>query len=435
MNKILKKTLVLLPVALLAGCNFKYTYNISGLVISGGEQEDLDDIEDAGTYDIKVWVDDRIVELTKSQIGQFVAANGGKYTINATIEPVGEEKAASSMLQDVQDGADLFCFAQDQLSRLKVAGALSRLGSGYVNAMQEEMVEGAVDAAKINNEVYAFPITADNGYFLYYDKNFISDEDAKDVSSIIAACTKDPSKPRTFNFEARSSGFYAASYFMATGCYSNWELDDESGKFKSYDDNYDSGNGLIAAKGLKELDKKGVVVSDSHASKLGESAAAVISGIWEYEVNAVKKLDEAGMLGCAALPSFTVDGNSYHLSSFDGYKLLGVKPQVDPKKASVCRKIARFLTSEDCQYERFDKAKWGPANKAASQKEDVQNHKGLKALNEQHQYAKPQGQCPGSWFTALATTAKAVTANSTDAQIQEILANYRAGLPELLDSD
>lgn len=432
MNKILKKTLALLPVFLLASCNFKYTYNISGLVISGGGEEDIDDIEDAGTYDVKIWVDDRIVELTKSQIGQFVASSGGKYTINATIEPVGEASAANSMLQDVQDGADLFCFAQDQLSRLKVAGALARLSSGYVDAMKEEMVDGALDAAKVNNDVYAFPITSDNGYFLYYDKNVVSDEEAGDMTKLLAACQR---SGRTLNFEARSNGFYAASYFMATGCYSNWELDDESGKFKSYDDNYDSEYGVIAAKGLKELDNKTLVAGNSQASKLGSSAAAVISGIWEYEVKAVKDLEEAGMLGCAALPSFTVDGTSYHLSSFDGFKLLGVKPQVDPKKASVCRKIARFLTNEDSQYERFNKAKWGPTNKEAAQKEDVLSHKGLSALNEQHKYAKPQGQCPGSWFTALATTAKAVTATSSDAEIKSILANYRAGLPELLDSD
>ena len=88
MNKIVKTILALLPVTFLASCNFKYVYNISGLVISGGGIEDPEDIEDAGTYDIKIWVDDRIVDLTKSQIGQFVAASGGKYTVNATTVPI-----------------------------------------------------------------------------------------------------------------------------------------------------------------------------------------------------------------------------------------------------------------------------------------------------------------------------------------------------------
>lgn len=429
-HNILRKSLFLLPALLLSGCNFKFVYNISGLSISGGGIVDDDEgIEDAGTYDVKIWVDDRIVELTKSQIGQFVAASNGKYTINATIEPVGEAGAASSMLQDVQDGADLFCFAQDQLSRLKVAGALAKLSNSYVNALTEEMGEEAVNAARVNDDVYAFPITSDNGYFLYYDKSVVSDEAAQNMTSILDACR---SKGKTLNFEARSNGFYAASYFMATGCYSSWTLNSESGKFESYKDNYNSAMGLEAAKGLKELDDKTLVAGNSQASKLGSSSAAVVSGIWEYEV-AKKNLGDN--LGCAELPCFTVGDATYHLSSFDGYKLLGVKPQVDARKASVCRKIARFLTGEDCQGQRFDEASWGPTNKAASQKESVLAHDGLQALAKQHEYAKPQGQCPGAWFTALATTAKAVTKTATDDQLRLILENYEKGLPELLDSD
>lgn len=430
MKSLVKKCLFLLPAIFLASCNFKYSYNISGLVIEGGIIDDDDEgIEDEGSYDIKIWVDDRIVELTKSQIGQFVAASNGKYTLNATIEPVGEAMAASSMLQDVQDGADLFCFAQDQLSRLKVAGALAKVSNTTVKNLEEEMGEEAVNAARVNEDVYAYPITSDNGYFLYYDKSVISDEDATNITSILKKC-KDNSK--TLNFEARSNGFYAASYFMATGCYSSWTLNSADGKFSSYNDNYNSAAGLVAAKGLKELDNKALVATNSQASKLGSTSAAVVSGIWEYEV-ASKNLGEN--LGCAPLPNFTVDGVDYHLSSFDGYKLLGVKPQVDARKASVCRKLARFLTGEDCQGQRFDQASWGPTNKNASQKESVLAHAGLQALTAQHEFAKPQGQCPGAWFTALATTAKAVTATASDDQLRLILQNYENGLPELLDAD
>ena len=426
-KKTLFKSLLLLPALLLAGCNFKYVYTIEGLVMSGMDFDD--DIEDSGTYDIKIWVDDKIVNLTKSQIGQFVANSGGKYTINATIEPVGEVEAASSMLQDVQDGADIFCFAQDQLARLKVAGALMKLNSNYVSALEEEMSYDAINAAKVNTDVYAFPITSDNGYFLYYDKTVMSDAEASNMTTLLAACRR---AGKTLNFEARSNGFYAASYFMATGCYSSWTINSESGKFESYNDNYNSAAGLTAAKGLKELDDKTTVATNSQASKLGSSAGAVVSGVWDYEV-AKKNLGDN--LGCADMPSFSVDGTTYHLSSFDGYKLMGVKPQVEAKKASVCRKIAKFLTGQDCQEQRFNEASWGPTNTAASQSDAVQAHAGLMALMKQHEYAKPQGQCPGAWFTALATTAKAITASASDAQLEEILRNYEAGLPVLLDSD
>ena len=431
------KALGLLPVLLLCSCNFKYTYVIKGLEIGGGEDEEVeDDIDDAGTYDIKVWVDDKIVDLTRTQIQSFVSESMGKYDIRATVEPQSEGTAASSMLQDVQSGADIFCFAQDQLARLKVAGAVSKLTGSYASFIKKSNSEDSVKAASIGQNVYAFPATSDNGYFLYYDKSIISDEDAKDMSTILARCKASGKK---INFEGKSNGFYTASYFLATPkdgdkplCHSNWTLDEETGRFTAYDDTFASENGMIAAKGLKELDDTSLVAANALASKLGDTACAVISGIWEYEVAKNRLKDN---LGCAELPSFQVDGKSYHLGSFDGYKLFGVKPQVDAKKASVCRKLAKYLCGEACQTQRFKKVAWGPTNVVSSAKDDVLAHPGLAALAKQHTYATQQSQCPGAWFVSLAAAAKTIKKDSSDAEIRNILNVYNAELPDLLSED
>lgn len=37
--------------------------------------------------------------------------------------------------------------------------------------IKEENVEGAIEAATINGNLYAYPMTADNGYFMFYNKN------------------------------------------------------------------------------------------------------------------------------------------------------------------------------------------------------------------------------------------------------------------------
>ena len=428
-----KKALLFLPLLLLASCNFKYTYSIAGLDMRGGEDEEIeDDIEDGGKYDIKVWVDDKIVDLTRTQIQSFVSENMGKYEINATVEPVSESSAAASMLQDVQSGADIFCFAQDQLARLKVAGAVSKLTGSYAKIIKKNNSEDSVTAASIGSNVYAFPVTSDNGYFLYYDKNYITDEDAKDMSKILAKCK---ANGKLLYFSATSNGFYSASYFLATGCYSNWTLDEETGRFTAHDDTINSENGLIAAKGLKQLTDTSIVSTNADASKFGEDkkgAAALVSGIWDYEV-AKERIGDR--LGCVEMPSFTVDGKSYHLSSFDGYKLIGVKPQVDAKKASVCRKLAKYLTSEACQTQRFKKVAWGPTNVVSSSKDAVMEHPGLRALAEQHSYAKQQGQCPGAWFNSLAAVAKSIKENSSDDDIINLLALYESELDDLLSED
>ena len=83
-----------------------------------------------GTYDITVWVSEMagVKELTEQQIKDFMEENPG-IVINATIEGVTELDSATQMITSVEDGADLFCFAQDQLARLVQAGALTKLGT------------------------------------------------------------------------------------------------------------------------------------------------------------------------------------------------------------------------------------------------------------------------------------------------------------------
>ena len=428
MKKLIRTSLFLLPALLLTGCNYTYVYNISGLE-GGGQDDDVEEVDDAGTYDIKIWVDEKIVPLTQTQIATFIANNAGKYTINLNIAPVSESNAASSMMQDVQQGADIFCFAQDQLARLKMTGALAKLPSVYADTIANEMPKEAIDAASVNEEVYAFPITSDNGYFLYYDKSVVSEDAAKNMTTLIKACSD---KGKKLYFGARGDGFYAASYFMATGCYSKWSLNAETGKFDDVDDNYNSDGGKIAATGIKELDSD-AVIARAEASQFGGKgkAGAMISGIWDYEA-VEKRIGEN--LACAELPSYTVDGKDYHLSSFDGYKLLGVKPQVDPKKASVCRKIARFLVSEECQTERFTIASWGPTNIQSNKDPEIEKHQGLAALKAQHEYAQPQTQCPGEWFSTLAATAKDIKSSSSASDIANLLTRYDGSLQDILVS-
>ena len=424
------KLLLLVPAFLLASCNFTYTYIVAGLDSSSGGADEIDDgIDDAGTYDIKIWVDDAIVDLTRTQVQQFVNDNGTKYKNNITIEPQSEGNAASSMLQDVTLGADIFAFAQDQLSRLKVAGAVGKLNSTYLNIVEQRNSKDSVAAATIGSSVYAFPLTNDNGYFLYYDKRVVSDEDAKNVTTIMQKCK---AAGKTFNFPARGDGFYSASYFLGAGCTTSWVINEETGAFTDFDDTLNSANGIIAAKGLREVADKSIVSTDAIASRLGERSAALVSGIWNYEV-AKNRLGDN--LGCAELPSFTVGGQSYHLGSYDGFKLLGVKPQVSSKKASVCRKLALYLTSETCQTQRFRAVSWGPTNVNSAKEDEIVSHPGLAALAKQHEYATLQSQCPGTWFLHLATTAKAIETNTSDAKLQEILTNYENGLPDLLSDD
>ena len=110
---------------------------------------------------------------------------------------------------------------------------------------------------------------------------------------------------------------------------------------------------------------------------------------------------------------------------------MGVKPQVDAKKAAALHKLAQYLTSEEAQMERFNTISWGPANLVAQQDEKVQESPALVALLAQSPYSVPQGQIHGSWWDigkALATNIKAAT---DDAGIQGALDTYKAAIDGL----
>ena len=149
--------------------------------------------------------------------------------------------------RNVEAGGDLFCFPQDQFARLAQAGALDKLGTRASELVRANNDAGTVMAATSGDQLYAYPLTSDNGYFMYYDKSVIPEEEVDSLEKLIADCEK---AQKYFAFEQQTSAWYLASFFFATGCKSEWTTDD-AGTFISVNDTFNSDNGLIAAKGLK----------------------------------------------------------------------------------------------------------------------------------------------------------------------------------------
>ena len=371
----------------------------------------------AGTYDITVWVAEEIKDLTAEQIKNFNDTNPDGIVFNATIEAVSESDSATQMITDVEAGGDLFCFAQDQFARLVQAGALAKLGVKAAEKVTAENAAGVVAAAKSGDTLYAYPLTADNGYFMYYDKSVIPEEDIGSLEKLIADCE---AAQKFFSFEMQSSAWYLASFFFGTGCVSEWTVDD-AGEFISVHDTFDSPEGLIAVKGMEKLVKSPFHNSASAGAGFASGSAIVVSGTWDF----VTVQDILGdNMGVAPLPSFEVDGVQYHLGSFNGCKLMGVKPQVDAVKAAALHKLAQYLTGEQCQMERFEARAWGPSNLAAQASDAVQANPGLAALLAQAPYSIPQGQIHGSWWDIAKVIGDDVKNAEDEAGLQAALDNY-----------
>ena len=374
-----------------------------------------------GTYNITMWVSEKdgVAELTQNQIKAFMAANPG-IVINAQIEGVTEADAGSKVIADVASAPDIYCFAQDQLARLVQAAALAAPGKAAAETIKNANDAGSVAAGTVAGTLYAYPMTSDNGYYMYYDKSIISEEDAESLEKLIEACEKAGKKFRY----ALENSWYTASFFFATGCVSNWTMD-ENGEFISVDDTFNSEKGLIAMKGMQKLAQSSCYDSDAD---IFTDAGVIITGIWNAEA---AEAHFGENLGATDLPSFTVDGNTYHLGSYTGNKLMGVKPQTDAKKAAVLSLLAQYLTGEQCQKERYDSFQWGPSNKNVQASADVQANISLAALAKQGEYGQPQGQIHGSWWDiAKVLGADAKNAKSEN-DLKAALESYKATIDEL----
>ncbi|MBQ1792457.1 MAG: extracellular solute-binding protein [Oscillospiraceae bacterium] len=337
--------------------------------------------------DLKVWVADAAVDFTNQQVEAFKAANPDFADMTVTVEAVGEGDAASKVITDVDAAADIFGFAQDQLARIVAAGAIEIVEPTNGEAVKAENDAGAVAAVTMGDELYAYPLTSDNGYFLYYDKSVVTDPST--LEGILADCE---AAGKSFYMEI-NSGWYQTAFFFGAGCTLTYDSDNE-GNLTACNVDYASENGLKALKSMIALASSPAFVNGSSISN-ATNVAAIVDGTWDSE--AAKELF-GDNYAAAKLP--TVDG--YQMSGFGGFKMLGVKPQEDEAKLAACDALAAWLSSGDVQLARYEALGWGPSNLAAQQSDAVKADVALSALADQLQYTIPQGQYPGDYWS-LAT--------------------------------
>ena len=364
--------------------------------------------------EIKIWVAENTVEFTKAQVDAFKAANPEYANMTVVVEPVGEGDAASNMLTDVEAGADIFGFAQDQLARLVAAGALIDVAPENAEIVAAQNDAGSVSAVMMGDVMYAYPMTSDNGYFMYYDKSVVTDP--TNLEAVLADCEK---ADKNFYMEI-NSGWYQTAFFFGAGCTLTYSTDD-AGNIVAMDCDYASENGVKALKSMIKLAQSPAFVNGSSASN-ATNLGAIVDGTWDAGV-----VKEALGENYAAVKLPTVDG--YQLGGFGGFKMLGVKPQTDEAKLAACDALALYLSSGEVQTARFDAVGWGPSNLEAQQSEGVKADIALSALASQLAYCIGQGQYPGEYWSLATALGDSVIADEydayTDEQLLEVMTTFQ----------
>lgn len=355
---------------------------------------------------LKVWDGQEDQELLKELCEAYAAAHPeNNYTFQYGV--VGTADATARYLEDPAAAADVFVYPDDQLIRLAQADALYEVTRNHDEIVAANSI-GSVNAATYQGQLLGYPMTADNGYFLFYDKSVLTEEDVKTLDGILAAAEK---AGKQFNFDV-ANGWYLASFFLGNGCIIT--LDEAGNQICDFN----SEKGLEAAQAVAAMCAHPAFLPGDQnilTGTIGDSVCAGVCGTWVADAIKERLGDN---YAAVKLPTFTVNGEQVQMGSFGGCKILGVNTQsANPVEAM---NLAEFLTSEECQIRRFEARGYGPSNISAAQSEAIASDPALSALAAQSDYAVTQLIIGDFWTPATAFG-------------NELIANPNADLQPLLD--
>ena len=293
----------------------------------------------------------------------------------------------------------------------------------YTYDVAAENVASSVESATLDGKLYAYPMTADNGYFMFYDASVFSEEDVQTLDGMIAAAKKAGKK---IAIEA-SNAWYFYSFFKGAG----YELTmNEDG---SNTCTWNGDGATDVAQAIIDLYKTGVVVNLNDAATVtgikDGTVAAAVNGTWNAKT--ASKTWKKNYAACK-LPTFTVAGEQVQMASFSGCKLVGVNPR--SKFVGWSMLLAEYLTSYDAQVQRFQERELGPANRKAAESEEVQSNKAIAALAAQAEFASPQRVGNNFWSPVETLGKKLADGNPKGEDLQKLLDNAVAGITAPVDS-
>lgn len=395
MSKI--KTVVYLLVILVAmtGCNSdKYIAN----------QEPIE------TVKLKVWGNKEEQALLQNMVDEFKEHYIDEAIIDIEIGINEEGEAKSNIFNDITNVADVFSFPDDQLLELASVGIIESID--IAKEVQSEYIQGSIEAATIDDKLYAYPMTADNGYFMFYNKKYLSEQDVMQLDTMLEVASK-LNKKVTMDW---ASGWYVYAFFGNTGLtlglkedgitnFCNWNQ--SSGDISGVD----IGKSMLDIsrhKGFMSTGDKGLIEGAKN-----DEVIAGVSGVWSsHELQEIWGDDFAAV----KLPTYTCKGQQIQLASFAGYKLVGVNAYSKHKKWA--QRLAEWITNAKSQELRFMERGIGPSNIHIAQTDKVKNSPAIQALISQSEHASLQRIGTTYWNAVLEFTSSLLQGKINEKNLQ-----------------
>ena len=400
---------------------FMLAASLSGCGGDGGEApSEAEQPSGSGPVALTVWGAEEDEELLLQIFDSFQEKYRGQADFQITYQPQSESHCTDALMADLENGADVFAFADDQLNTLVAAGALEPIENA--DTVRNSNLPEAVLAASVNDTLYALPLTADNGYFLYYNKQYFSEQDIASFDRMLEIAAGQEKK---ISMEW-SSGWYVYSLFGNTGLTLGLN-DDGITNYCTWNSTEGDIKGTDVARAMQNIAVHPGFVSVDDAGFVegvkNNTIIAGVNGVW----NAVAVEQAWGKnFGAAKLPSYTCAGRQVQMASFSGYKLIGVNAYSENREWAA--KLAEWITNEENQKLRFQLRGQGPANTKAAASEEVQSSPAIVALLEQSEYSCLQRIGGNFWDPVSTFTADTLSGNPSGKNLQDRLDTMVEGI-------
>lgn len=286
---------------------------------------------------------------------QAFAAEHPEYNIDFVYGVADEATAATQVAQDPEASADVFMFANDNLTVLTDARAAAKFGGIYEQAVMETNSQTVTDSVRSDGFLYGVPFTT-NTWFMYYDKSVFSEEDVKNLDTMLEKGVV------SFPF---TNSWYLPSFYVGNGC-------------TLFED------GTVEEAGVDFAGEKAENVTDylielmDHPNFEVDADGSGIAGLRDGSINAVftGSWDAASIkeilgenMGVCALPTYTLNGEEKQMMAYAGSKAIGVNATSENMVASI--QLAVYLGSAEAQRLHYELRNVVPCNTDLLEEESI----------------------------------------------------------------
>ncbi|MCD7757457.1 MAG: extracellular solute-binding protein [Clostridiales bacterium] len=311
-----------------------------------------------------------------------------------------EATAADTVAQDPEASADVFMYANDNITTMTDAQALAKFGGVYEEEIRSSNSDALLDSLTLDGYLYGVPYTT-NTWFLYYDKSVFSEEDVKSLDTMLEKGVV------SFPF---TNSWYLPAFYIGNGCTLFGD-----GTQEELGVDFGGENAVEVTNYLIDLIANPNFVVDADGSGMAGlrdgSINAMFSGSWDYD--SVKEI-LGDNLGAAALPTYELNGEEKQMYAYAGSKAIGVNAHSEYMVAAV--ELAIYLGSAECQQLHYDLRSVIPCNTELLEQEEIQNDPVVIAQNDtfdRTSILQPFVSQMGNCWTPVENMGKAIRNGST----------------------